>query len=760
MVTTDKNPSVDKVPEGESRASDLPAFLGKPFVGAVLLYQLGVVLALLPVFEGDWTAALKRLALVTASVGLFFVIVLFFNRPTRLKWLAVGLVGLVALVALFGTAEVKTDTLRLNSLNYQVYTLLRKFLAFKGLPQVNQNVLGNFLIAFLPLALAFVVWGRGWLWRLYFGSCTLLIGVAVVATASRSALMGLVALFFIFALFLSAGRPRLTGVVIVSLVLAGIGGLIYILAAGFTNIESGASRWELWRTVLGLIGDYPLTGGGLGQFDKWFLNYATPGIYAYPQPHAHDIFLQSWAEFGLAGLLAVVLTLVTAVRLLVKYRALSRVEPALRPVVAGSLSGVIVLFVSCLLEYGAWGGKFAPAFWILPGMLAASRVALDPVKLPAFARLNSPSGSGSNRTRWLLAGGLGLVLLALLIPPVLINTARIVDSTSVSPALYQAAAPLAFWNPVPLRNSGKLAERQANPAGAETLYKQALQRDPGDWLTLIPLANLLENTGAHDQALAYWRQAGAAPYFIQLARNELQQNPPAYTPAEKYVKLALAIDPHYDEAIQFLVGVYMGTERKEAAATFLASIVEQNPNDPILLHEAAVWAPTDEQKVGFLEKALQLDNSNALYYWELGKAYQGVQQFDQAKKAYQQSLNLKPTYQDPVRSLSALYLEQNQPAEVVKLLEKFIGNNLFVEKPDPEYVLLAQAYLALNNNSASLAASQKALSYNAANPQAYLVEAGALNSSGEKDKAREAYMKVLQLDPGNQQAQQALAALT
>ncbi len=754
-------------PDTNLNKGGLAGLLARPFSKAVLLYAVGSVVALLPVWGegGDWNAALKRFGLVSASVAVFFVITLFFNRPSSLKWLAVGLVGVMALVAIFGTAQVKTDayTLRLNGFNYQVYTLLRKLIVFKGLPEVNQNVLGNFLIAFLPLALAFVVWGRGWLWRGYFGVCSLLTATAVLVTASRSSLIGLLALFFVFALFLTARRPRLSLLVVASLVVAGVGGTVFILMTGFTNIESGASRWELWRSVTGLVGDYPLTGGGLGQFENHFLKYATPGIYAYPQPHAHNIFLQSWAEFGLAGFIAIMLTLASAVGLLVQHHNLQKLAPDLRPVVAGSICGVVVLFISGLLEYGAWGGKFAPAFWILPAMLAASGLRLAPIKLPArlgqsagFSRLSTLACQGKGR--WLAGGVIGLLALGLVGPLVLINTAKLLDSPTTSSSLYQAASQFAFWNPVPLRNLGRLADQQGNPGEALYYYKEALERDPADWLTLIPLGDLLERERRHDKAVAYWRQAQAAPYYIQLSRNYIQKTPPQYGPAEVYMKLAIDIDPHYDEAIQFLVGIYMATDRQPEAMAFLARMVAEN-QDPFLYHEAAVWAATDEQRIDFLQKALRLDPKNASYYWELGKAYQSSQQPEAAKKAYTESLALNPAFQPSVRSLGALYLSQGQPAEAIKLLEKFIGNTLFAEKPDPEYVLLAQAYFALKNNSAALTATQKALSYNPGASQAYLVQGNIFAANGDKEKAEEAYQKVLQLDPNNDQARKALARL-
>ncbi|MCC6704662.1 MAG: O-antigen ligase family protein, partial [Thermomicrobiales bacterium] len=129
-------------------------------------------------------------------------------------------------------------------------------------------------------------------------------GVAVLATFSRGALIGLSA-GAVVALWL-IGRLRAIAGVAAALVAAG--GVLALLA-GERLFDSGGegsepSRFVIWEGAERILRDFPLTGIGPDQFYVMYgLRYIEP--VGWPErytAHAHNIFLDFWLWFGLAGL--------------------------------------------------------------------------------------------------------------------------------------------------------------------------------------------------------------------------------------------------------------------------------------------------------------------------------------------------------------------------------------------------------------------------------------------------------------------------
>ena len=720
------------------------------FIWPVGFYALGTGLALLPVMnDGNWRDALLRFGLVTISILIYFGLVSLLRwRPTWLTFLAIGLITVVAAIAILGTAAVDTSGFRMSGFNYRVYSFLRSILPVSHLPSVNQNVLGGFLATFLPLAVGLVLWNRvRWL-QVYAGGCALVILGALVVTASRGALLGLAGAACGLGWFWLAGRsdslrrvlqPALLGL----LALLSVGGLVI-----FGGDSSGVNRLALWRSTLTMLSDYPLTGAGLDQFKYRIDDYASPYIYGQSQPHAHNLFLQSLAEFGLFGLVAIVLLAIITLRLLFRYANLGELAPAVRPVVAGSLAGLLALFLNGMVEYGSWGGWFAPFFWVLPALLAGVGLTLPGWQWPAS--LKQPKVK-------LASGLLALVLLLVIgLPLLLINVATIAGTNSASSSLYGVASTLAPWNSAPERALGRLA---TNPTEAQTHYLSAVQRDNNDWLSLIALGQLANAAGNQSQALAYWQQAQATPYFEELAQVALAKTPPDYATAEQHWQTALALQPNDPVAEQGLVQVYTATGRQQEASTLLQELIQTQPT-PALLKQAAALATDPAAQTALLQKAINLDPNDAELYWELGNSYVSQQNLSaNAEQAYQQALTIQPGFQWPIRSLAQLYMQQGRYNDSLQLLQDFLAKQLFPEKPDPEYVLLAQTQLALHNYAAALTAAQEALKYNGNNANAYLAKGDALVGSSDVSGAKAAYQQVLQLDPNNAAAKTKLTAL-
>ncbi len=716
---------------------------------AVALYWLGAVIGWLVGLGGEASAATLRLGLVSLSVIVYAVIAHLFVGRVLLQWIVLVFIGGVAVIAVLGTANVNLQAARLTGLNYQVYSLLHRFVPRFEVLTVHQNVLGSFLVAFLPLAVGFAVWGQSWPVRIWAGGCGLVIAGAILITASRGAFLGLAAMLFVLGLFLVGRWRRVTlGYGLFGLA-ALMAGLVALLLNGLSWLDNGLNRIEVWRSTLALWSDYPLTGAGLDQFENRIGAYATPYISGQTQPHAHNLFLQGLVEFGLPGLLAFVLLLGLTLRFGLAYFDLRRVEPTRRPLVAGTLAGLVALFVNGLVEYGGWGGKFAPAFLVLPALLVACRLSLPPLKW--FAVPVAP------RLRRGLVGVVAVILILLILPLGFINAATLGRGTTWAGPVYELAATLAPWNATPKRDLGQLARQKDDKATASWYFRAAVGRDGGDWLSLLPLANLSQEAGQHAQALTYWRAAQAHLLLTRQAQQELAHPQSGRADPEKLLLLSLEIAPDYPEAGQELISFYQRAGRTDEARTLLARLIARQPTAG-LYEQAAALASTPRQAIELLNGAVRLDPTGHHYYWLLGQAYQSDNQTAQAENAFKRSLELRPDYQRSVRSLAGLYLQTKRANLAVELLDRFFAAGIYIERPDFEYLLLAQAHLAQGQLPEAFRAAQQATNLNPDSTLNWLTLGDIGLAQGDKPQAHQAYERALALDPGNQAARQGLAA--
>jgi putative inorganic carbon (HCO3(-)) transporter len=135
-----------------------------------------------------------------------------------------------------------------------------------------------------------------------------------------------------------------------------------------------AVRLEIWSRATQVIGDFPLTGTGLGSF-----RVAVPALYPYvmsdPEKvhHAHNVFLQIGSDLGLFGLIAFLGLL--AALLSSGVRALNASKKSNDPLrvwlVIGCMGGLVALLTHGLVDCVTWGTRAAPAGWAVLGLLAA-----------------------------------------------------------------------------------------------------------------------------------------------------------------------------------------------------------------------------------------------------------------------------------------------------------------------------------------------------------------------------------------------------
>lgn len=159
------------------------------------------------------------------------------------------------------------------------------------------------------------VFQKGWVGIL----CLLIISAAFLGTTARTAILtSLMVTGFI--VILKRGTKRLVWIWIAALL---VGSLIWFttpsLASRVFFRGSFANRLQIWHSAWYEIKLRPFTGVGLNNFKNVYL-VDTQEWSVFSIDHAHNVFINAWAQSGVLGLVAVLCLAFASIRMVWKSR--------------------------------------------------------------------------------------------------------------------------------------------------------------------------------------------------------------------------------------------------------------------------------------------------------------------------------------------------------------------------------------------------------------------------------------------------------
>ena len=213
------------------------------------------------------------------------------------------------------------------------------------------------------------------------------IGLALLLTQSRSALLGLVVGLAVMALIgkrwgrwaLALGALALVAVIPFAPpdVVDAIGGSPPAEALG--GVSSLGFRQDVWTQAITGIRDFPFTGMGLNTFrEVVFLLYPIGVNPTYNLGHAHNFFLQTALDFGVPGLITVLAIYMVSIAVLLPLATgnsagadpvVSRRRPHV--VAVGLLGALVAQTVYSQLDAVTMGAKTNFMWWFLFGLIFA-----------------------------------------------------------------------------------------------------------------------------------------------------------------------------------------------------------------------------------------------------------------------------------------------------------------------------------------------------------------------------------------------------
>ena len=311
-----------------------------------------------------------------AFIAFYFILVNTIKTRQQLYTLAALLVLSSTITSMYGLYQLKT--VGATSEAWVDTTLFEDIKARVGSTFENPNVLGEYLVLVIPVAIA-MLWGqKGWFSKLATVGLTCIMLVCLIYTYSRGAYLGLMLALAMFAVL----RDR-------RFVVLGVIGLLilpFVLPPSvinrFTSIgnlsdTSSSYRISVWLGSLKVVQDYWPSGIGLGlePFKLIYPKYSLNAAYAH---HSHNIYIQLLIETGIAGFGLFLAMLVVYYKTLLAgfFRTRDRFTSTFMIAIASGMAGYLA---QGMVENIWYNNRVLLTFWVMLafGMIAKAIITKD-----------------------------------------------------------------------------------------------------------------------------------------------------------------------------------------------------------------------------------------------------------------------------------------------------------------------------------------------------------------------------------------------
>jgi predicted O-linked N-acetylglucosamine transferase (SPINDLY family) len=175
-----------------------------------------------------------------------------------------------------------------------------------------------------------------------------------------------------------------------------------------------------------------------------------------------------------------------------------------------------------------------------------------------------------------------------------------------------------------------------------------------------------------------------------------------------------------------------------------------------LLGEIAIRARQNDRAIDYINYAIRLNGGFAPFHNNLGVAYEGNNQLDEAAASYFRAIELQPDYAEAHNNLGVLFMKQGKLAEAVASYQealKFKGDFALAHNN------LGNAFQAQGKLDESITCYRQALLIQPSYSEAYSNLGNALSTQGKMEDAESCYRQALWLEPANADALNNLGSL-
>jgi O-antigen ligase len=237
---------------------------------------------------------------------------------------------------------------------------------------INPNSVALFLEPLIGVAagLALFTTGRRRVAAIVVGA---ILGLGEIATLSRGGLLALAAMTAIALLTLPSVRLRIALAAAAVVAAAAVFALPVLGPRVESTLNQNGTfnlRLHIWAATFRMLRDHPVFGAGLDAYQQVMTPYIATDKRLVPQPYPHNIFLTSWTELGVLGMVTFACLVVYLIAS--AFRGFIRAAGFERAVLWGTGTAFVMLLVHGLVDSPYWKNDLSLEFW----MLAAIQVAI------------------------------------------------------------------------------------------------------------------------------------------------------------------------------------------------------------------------------------------------------------------------------------------------------------------------------------------------------------------------------------------------
>jgi hypothetical protein len=247
---------------------------------------------------------------------------------------------------------------------------------------------------------------------------------------------------------------------------------------------SGNGRYQYWSAAVDAGKGEPLTGVGPGTWEfVWSKDGTLPGFVR----DAHSLYLESFAELGIVGLL-LICSLFGAV-LVMAFRRTRRAPPEIRVALAGATAACAAFATAAALDWS----------WELPVIPVAVMFLIAAIATCERPTVERAGGAQRSRFGFVAAALLGAIAVALPLPGQLLirSSQDSFNSGNLLQALDRAEAASDWqpWAAAPLVQEALVLEQDGQLQTAQRAATEAVRHEPGNWRNWYVLARLAFHLG-------------------------------------------------------------------------------------------------------------------------------------------------------------------------------------------------------------------------------------------------------------------------
>lgn len=338
----------------------LPKYKATPIDALVVLFFIVLCYSTLTsYFIRD---SINVLIVHTLMLAFYFVLTRTINSRYKLYLLVVLLIISASLTSLYGvyqyfggsaTTEAWVDTAMFEDIQSRV-----------GSTFSNPNILGEYLIMMIPLALSLLWYRKKLIYKGIFVAMLGLMGICMIFTFSRGAWLGLM---LAMVGFFIVRDKRLFALFLIALFILPFA-LPPSVTNRFTSIgnmedTSSSYRMSILLGSLRMAQDYWISGVGLGSqgFKAIYPKYSLAAAYAH---HAHNIYIQVILEMGVAGALVFMLIILVFIRAALAHQSKTK-DAFLSTVMLAACTGIAGYLVQGLVENIWYNYRVLQTFWVV-----------------------------------------------------------------------------------------------------------------------------------------------------------------------------------------------------------------------------------------------------------------------------------------------------------------------------------------------------------------------------------------------------------